>query len=125
MFSNISAGLTPLSKVGALDNLRAIIMPLCAGIPPPPLLTSSWQGFSDTGEPQTNLDKIWTKSNDQLTERLELIGGGSEVGDPVHEGSVFFNKQPVCDRGWDDIDAGVVCRLVKMPFLTLSLHNII
>ena len=52
-------------------------------------------------------------SNYLLAERLELFGGGTKAGDPVHIGTVFLDQEPVCGRGWDDVDAGVACRSVR------------
>ena len=41
---------------------------------------------------------------------LKLVGGSGP-----HEGNVFVNGRPVCDDGWDDNDARVVCRC---PYLS-------
>ena len=38
------------------------------------------------------------------------MGGGTEPGDPVHQGAIFLDREPVCGRGWDDADARVACR---------------
>ena len=42
-----------------------------------------------------------------IIEKLELHGGATAA-----EGNVYINQQPVCDDGWSDGAAEVVCRML-------------
>ena len=37
---------------------------------------------------------------------MSLVSAGSG------EGQVIINNRPVCDQDWDDVDAGVLCRML-------------
>ena len=43
--------------------------------------------------------------------KIVLQHSESQIGDNLHEGSVFLDGRPVCDNAWDEMEAQVVCRL--------------
>ena len=43
--------------------------------------------------------------------KIVLQHSESQIGDTLHEGSVFLDGRPVCDNAWDEMEAQVVCRL--------------
>ena len=47
----------------------------------------------------------WVGAGSTLTSAVTLIGGHNATA-----GNVMIGGQPVCDDGWDAIDAGIVCR---------------
>ena len=42
--------------------------------------------------------------------RITLEQSSTEIGDRLYEGSVFVDGRPVCDNGWDENEALVVCK---------------
>ena len=43
--------------------------------------------------------------------KIVLQHSESQIGETLHEGSVFLDGRPVCDNAWDEMEAQVVCRL--------------
>ena len=42
--------------------------------------------------------------------RITLEHSSTVIGDRLYEGSAFIDGRPVCDNGWDEKEALVVCR---------------
>ena len=42
--------------------------------------------------------------------RITLEQSSTVIGDLLYEGNVFIDGRPVCDNGWDEKEALVVCR---------------
>ena len=42
--------------------------------------------------------------------KIVLQHSESQIGETLHEGSVFLDGRPVCDNAWDEMEAQVVCR---------------
>jgi hypothetical protein len=57
---------------------------------------------TDPAEPSPEAENL------TVVEALELRGGATAA-----EGNLYVNQQPVCDDGWSEAAAGVVCRMLN------------
>ena len=69
------------------------------------------------------LDGWLPESNVFVTGQISLVGKPERSpGARVAKGNVYLDGSPICDDGWSQEDATVVCRFNLQPFQLINLH---